>query len=133
MYMPSPYEAVLRKLVLAAADATLPEVAPRLFADEAVLHVPGSSLLAGDHRGPTAIAEGFFRRQAELTEGNLTLEPVQMDVRGTRGVLVLQVHAERAGQVLDDRQVGIFKLANGKIAEGWIESGDQEKFDEFFS
>src|SRR5581483_1640120 len=91
MYMPSPYEAVLRKLVVAAADAKLAEAAPRLFAEDAVLHVPGSSPLAGDHHGPAAIADAYFRRQRDLTAGTLTVEPVRMDVRDTRGVLIYDV------------------------------------------
>jgi ketosteroid isomerase-like protein len=133
MYMPSPYETVLRKLVVAAADSKLPEAAPRLFADDAVLHVPGESALAGDHHGPVAIAEGYFRRQRDLAGGALTVEPVRMDVRDTRGVLVYDVRAQRDGQVLEDRQVGVFRLGKGKIQEGWIECSDQERFDRFFS
>lgn len=133
MYMPSPYEAVLRKLVVAAADAKLAEAAPRLFADDAVLHVPGASALAGDHLGPEAIADAYFRRQRDLTAGTLTVEPVRMDVRDTRGVLVYDVKAERDGEVLEDRQVGVFRLGQGKIQEGWIEPTDQERFDRFFS
>ena len=130
--MPSPYEVILRKLVVAAADSKLAEAAPRLFADDAVLHVPGGSLLAGDHQGPRAIADGYFRRQRELS-GSLSVEPVRMDVRDTRGVLVYDVRAERGTEVLEDRQVGVFKLGKGKIQEGWIESSDQERFDRFFS
>jgi ketosteroid isomerase-like protein len=132
MYMPSPYETVLRTLVVAAADDRLAEVAPKLFADEAVLHVPGSSALSGDYTGPAAIAEGFFKKQATLA-GSLQIKPVQMDVRGTRGVLVMELRAERGGAVFEDRQVGVFKLGTGKIQEGWIESNDQDAFDEFFA
>lgn len=132
MYMPSPYETVLRTLVVAAADDRLPEMAPKLFADEAVLHVPGQSALAGDYTGPAAIAEGFFAKQARLA-GSLALKPVQMDVRGTRGVLVMELRAERDGNVFEDRQVGVFRLGTGKIQEGWIESDDQDAFDEFFA
>jgi ketosteroid isomerase-like protein len=133
MYMPSPYEAVLRKLVVAAAESRLPEAAPRLFAEDAVLHVPGASLLAGDHRGPAAIVDRFFRRQQDLAAGTLTLEPVRLDVRDTRGVLVYDVRAHRGDDVLSDRQVGVFRLGKGKIQEGWIEPSDQERFDRFFS
>jgi ketosteroid isomerase-like protein len=132
MYMPSPYEMVIRKLVVAAADSKLAAVAPRIFAADAVLHVPGNSLIAGDHKGPKAIAEGYFGRQSELA-GTLTVEPVRMDVRGARGVLVYDVRAERGTDVLEDRQVGVFHLAHGKIQEGWIECSDQENFDRFFS
>jgi len=133
MYMPSPYEAVLRKLVVAAADSKLAEAAPRLFADDAVLHVPGDSVLAGDHHGPAAIADGYFRRQRDLADGDLSVEPVRMDVRDTRGVLVYDVRARRGAEVLEDRQVGVFRLGKGKIQEGWIECSDQERFDRFFS
>jgi len=133
MYMPSPYEAVLRKLVVAAADSKLAEAAPRLFADDAVLHVPGDSALAGDHHGPAAIADGYFRRQRDLADGDLSVEPVRMDVRDTRGVLVYDVRARRGAEVLEDRQVGVFRLGKGKIQEGWIECSDQERFDRFFS
>ncbi|HYT39539.1 MAG TPA: nuclear transport factor 2 family protein [Acidimicrobiia bacterium] len=133
MYMPSPYEAVLRKLVVAAADSKLAEAAPRLFADDAVLHVPGDSALAGDHHGPAAIADGYFRRQRDLADGDLSVEPIRMDVRDTRGVLVYDVRARRGAEVLEDRQVGVFRLGKGKIQEGWIECSDQERFDRFFS
>lgn len=133
MYMPSPYEAVIRRLVVAAADSKLPEVAPRLFAAGAVLHVPGASLLAGDHKGPAGIAEGYFRRQRELAGGDLVVQPIRMDVRDTRGVLVYDVRARRGTEVLEDRQVGVFHLGKGKIQEGWIQCSDQEKFDRFFS
>lgn len=133
MYMPSPYEAVLRKLVVAAAESKLAEAAPRLFAGDAVLHVPGESALAGDHQGPVAIAEGYFRRQRDLAGGALSVEPVRLDVRDTRGVLVYDVRARRGTEVLEDRQVGVFRLGKGKIQEGWIECSDQERFDRFFS
>ena len=131
--MPSPYEVVIRKLVVAAAESKLPEVAARLFADDAVLHVGGDSLLAGDHQGPAAIAEGYFGRQKELAGGTLAVEPVRMDVRGERGVLVYDVRAERGTQTLEDRQTGVFRLGRGKIQEGWIQCSDQEQFDRFFS
>lgn len=131
MYMPSPYETVLRTLVVAAADDRLAEMAPKLFADEAVLHVPGTSALAGDYAGPAAIA-AVFKKQADLA-GTFNIKPVQMDVRGTRGVLVMEVRAERDGTVFEDRQVGVFRLGTGKIQEGWIESDDQDAFDEFFA
>jgi uncharacterized protein len=133
MYMPSPYETVLRKLVVAAAESKLPEAAPRLFATDAVLHVPGKSVLAGDHQGPVAIADGYFRRQRDLAEGTLSVEPVRIDVRDTRGVLVFDVRARRGVDVLEDRHVGVFRLGKGKIQEGWIECSDQERFDRFFS
>ena len=56
-----------------------------------------------------------------------------MDVRDTRGVLVYDVRARRGTEVLEDRQVGVFRLGKGKIQEGWIECSDQERFDRFFS
>lgn len=133
MYMPSPYEAVLRMIVVAASDGRIADVAPKLFADDAVLHVPGANQLAGDHQGPVAIAEKFFVRQRDIAGPSLKFEPLQMDVRGTRGVLAMKVTATREGKAFEDRQVGVFKLAEGKITEGWIESSDQDLFDEFYS
>lgn len=131
--MPSPYEAVLRMIVVAMNDGRIAEVAPKLFADDAVLHVPGTNQLAGDHQGPVAIGRQFFARQAELAGPTMKLEPLQMDVRGTRGVLAVKVTANRGGQAFEDRQVGIFKLGEGKITEGWIETSDQDLFDAFYA
>ena len=63
----------------------------------------------------------------------MSVEPIRMDVRDTRGVLVYDVRARRGTEVLEDRQVGVFRLGKGKIQEGWIECSDQERFDRFFS
>jgi ketosteroid isomerase-like protein len=134
MFMPSPYEAVLRAIPGAAADADLmAATAPKIFADDAVLHVPGTSPLAGAPHGPHAIAQDYFQRQVALTENTLRLTTVRIDVEDGRGTLILHVTAQRGARVLDERQVFVFRLGGGKVQEGWIECADQEKFDAFFS
>jgi uncharacterized protein len=99
-----------------------------LLAEDVVWHVPGTSPIAGDYRGREAVS-GYFRRRRELAGG-----AIQIAKRG-------EAHHEEALVQLADgraslggveaawRTAGVYRVAEGRIAEAWLVPLDQEHFD----
>jgi ketosteroid isomerase-like protein len=103
-----------------------------LLDEQVAWHVPGRNAIAGDHRGREAVMD-YFRRRRELASATFTIE-----VRGVLAVggTVVQVAggtAERRGRRWTWDTVGIFRVAGGRIAEGWLVALDQAAFDEIWS
>jgi ketosteroid isomerase-like protein len=46
---------------------------------------------------------------------------------------MVENHAERQGKRLNDRQVHVLHLKDGKVTEFWNHFGDQNAVDEFWS
>jgi uncharacterized protein len=89
-------------------------------------------VLAGDHRGPDAVL-GFFGRTMELTAGSFRVEvhDVVADDRHTVGMHLAT--GEREGRRLEDREVLVFDVRDGKVVEVWQYIENQYTYDEFFS
>ena len=65
------------------------------FADDIVLHVPGRSSLAGEHRGRPA-AEGYLRAALARAHGaEITVEPVDMLASEERVALIVRERFSR--------------------------------------
>lgn len=121
---------VLRKVYEAfnAGDlATLTD----LIAEDAVWHWPGRGPLSGDHRGRDAIFT-IFGRVAELCPD---FQCQVIDILGNdgRGVCINRASGSRPGRTLDDKNVDVFRMRDGKIAELWSYEEDQRAADEFWS
>ncbi|MFC0457627.1 nuclear transport factor 2 family protein [Arthrobacter liuii] len=87
-----------------------------LFADDIVWHAAGTGELAGDKKGPDAVL-AYFGELASRATGSLkvTLEDVAPGDRYTVGIQ--SNHAERNGRTLDQRQVVVFSISDGKVTE----------------
>ena len=90
---------------------------------DAVWHAQRLGLLGGDHEGWPAVA-AFFDRTMELTNGSfsVTIEDVLTDDSSVAAVA--RSRGERDGRRLDDRQVHLFRLENGLVAEVWQFPGE---------
>jgi uncharacterized protein len=103
-----------------------------LLTDDVVWHVPGRSPIAGDHTGVEAVMDYFERRRA------LARATFRVHVRDVLagGDLVLQLAggtAELGGKEVAWETVGIFRVRDGRIAEGRLVPFDQYLFDELWS
>lgn len=109
--------------------ATLSE----LFAPDIVHTVPGSSPLAGSHKGPQDVLT-MYGKLAELSNGSVRveLEDVLSD-GGDRVIAIHQSTAERNGQQLSVREALLFTIADGKVAEIQDFFADIEANDAFWS
>ena len=133
MYMPSPYEVVVRRFFEAVSEDRLAVIAARQCAPEVTLHVSGNSPRAGDYHGIEAVACGYFDDKRRTAPGGLRYHVSLMCVDGSVARTLNTLHAVRRQHVFEREQMGTFRLGRGKIEEIWVESQDQAAFDDFFA
>ena len=104
----------------------------QLFTDDVVWHVPGRHSLAGDHEGKQAVLE-LFAKNMEMTGGTFRLEVHDILANDEHGVALVVATAEREGNRLEDRQVHVLHVREGKVSEFWAHPGDAYAVDEFLS
>ncbi len=102
-----------------------------LMADDIVIHCPGRTALAGDHRGRQGFF-GFFGRLQELSGGTLTPQVHEILGEGEHAVALIRLSAERGGRKADWNQANVYHVQGGKITEVWIFPEDLYRFDEFW-
>ena len=103
-----------------------------LHTEDAVMHVPGSGPLSGDHWGRDGIAAVFEREMSML---DAPPEVVPLDDLGSddhAGALFLQ-RMQRAGRAYEGLQVIIARVRDGQLSEIWFRPQDQAAFDNFFA
>jgi hypothetical protein len=113
-----------------AGDAdTLIEV----FAPDIVHAVPGSSAVAGDHKGTQDVL-ALYGRLGELSGGSMRVE--LEDVLSDGGNRVIAIHratAERNGRTLSVREALLVTIVDGKVAEIQDFFTDIENVNSFWS
>jgi ketosteroid isomerase-like protein len=117
----------------AAFTAGNTAVLSELFAPDIVQNVPGSSPLAGAHKGPQNVL-AMYGKLAELSGGTVSVE--LEDVLSDGGDRVIAIHrasAERNGQTLSEREALLFTIVDGKVAEIQDFLADIERSDSFWS
>jgi ketosteroid isomerase-like protein len=103
------------------------------FAEDVVWHVAGSHALSGDYKGRENVLDYLARSQA-LTEGTLTLEPVDVMSSDDHIALFVRVTGERRGRRLDVELLEVFKVAaDGRWSEFWSMADDQAQVDAFWA
>ena len=103
-----------------------------LIDQDAVWHAPGRNPLSGDYRGVDAIL-GLFARLAELTGGTFRADVHDVVANDDHAVAIYATRGEREGRTLENRNVLVSHIRNGKFTESWLMSDDQYAADEFFS
>jgi ketosteroid isomerase-like protein len=103
-----------------------------LLSDDVTWHVPGHSALAGDYRGRNEVLR-YFARRRELANATF-----RIDVRGVladdeRTVILAGGEVEHDGETFAWGTVGIFRIADGAIAECWVVPYDQLAFDSIWT
>ena len=113
-----------------AGDA---ETLSGLFAPDVVHAVPGSSAIAGAHKGSQNVL-ALYGKLAELSGGTVRVE--LDDVLSDGGDRVIAVHrasAERNGQTLTEREALLITIVDGKVAEIQDFFADIERNDSFWA
>jgi uncharacterized protein len=108
--------ATVRRLyeVLALQDMT---AVATCFHPDAVWHIPGGSVLAGTHRGWTAIRDDVFARQGPLSGGTFRARLLDLAVGDAYIVAVAHATAEYAGRQLDQSVCQLMRVEDGTIRE----------------
>lgn len=103
-----------------------------LFDDNIVWHISGRSPLAGDYKGIDEVF-GFFAKLAEVSGGTFKIEVHDVLSNGTHSIALTKNVGERDGKRLDDNNVAVYHVSDGKVTEAWFHPGDAYATDEFFS
>jgi uncharacterized protein len=99
-----------------------------LLAEDVVWHVPGTSPIAGDYRGREAVT-GYFRLRRELAGGAIRVAKGGEAHHEEALVQLADGRAPLGGREVGWRTAGVYRVADGRIAEAWLVPLDQEHFD----
>jgi uncharacterized protein len=103
-----------------------------LFAEGVVWHVPGRSPLAGEYEGVDAVI-GYFVETMERSSGSFRVEVHDVLANDSHTVGLHVASGERDGKRMEDSQVLVIHVRDGKIASVWQHSSDQYSQDDFWS
>jgi uncharacterized protein len=132
-----PNERVLRDFYeaqgrLYAGEEDAADAVAALLSDEIAWHVPGRNAIAGDYRGKREVLD-YFAHRRDIARGSfqVTVRRVLADDE-----FAIQLAGGRAtidGALREWETVGVFRIADGRIAECWLIPFDQHGFDEIWA
>jgi ketosteroid isomerase-like protein len=122
---------LLRKAYRSIGEGDVP-AALALYDDGIVFHVPGTSLLSGDHAGKAAVGV-TMRKFQELSGGTFKLQPVQIVANEEYGFVLAQASAGRNGKTISEEPMQLWRFEDGEPVEIWLYPRDQQAFNEFWS
>ncbi len=102
-----------------------------LLAEDVVWHVPGTSSIAGEHRGVEAVLAYLEKRRA-MTDSTFRVTVHGAELIAGRVVQLAGGRAVRDGRELTWETVGVFRVVDGRIAECWLVPFDAAAFDEIW-
>jgi ketosteroid isomerase-like protein len=100
--------------------------------DDVVVHFPGRGPMAGDHRGKDGLAK-MFQQQMQILDAPPQIENHDILANDDHAVILNKVRASRHGQTLEQQQVVVMHVKDGKIAEVWLQFSEQQAMDEMAS
>jgi len=109
------------------AGGSLDAVA-ELLADDIVWHVPGTSPIAGDHRGRDAVL-AYFARRREFADHTFVMHPKGVLEDGEAVVQLVDGTATIGGEERWWSTAGVYRVSGGLIAEVWLVPLDLDAFD----
>ena len=124
------------QVLRAAVDAMTTgdfEALPGLFADDVVIHVPGTNRLFGEYKGKAELFDGFLSTLTSLTDGQVVLEPHEIIGSEDHAVGIYTWRATRDGMTIEWRQVNVYHVRSGRIVEVWQHPFDFERWNDFWS
>jgi uncharacterized protein len=101
------------------------------FSDDVVVHMGGSSKLAGDYRGVDQLQEMFGRFMQ--ASGEYTFENHAYLADDEHGVILQRGTMKRDGRTFSTNEAFIFHFRGDKIAEFWYVPLDQAGVDAWWA
>jgi YbgC/YbaW family acyl-CoA thioester hydrolase len=100
-----------------------------LLADDVVWHVPGTSPIAGDHRGRSAVL-AYFALRRSLAGGRMGVVKHEAIAHDIALVQLADGTARLGGEEeVRWRTAGVYRVDGGRIAEAWLVPLDLAEFD----
>jgi uncharacterized protein len=101
-------------------------------ADDVVVHFPGRGPMAGDYRGKDGVGQ-MFQQQMQILDSPPEIDNHDILANDDHAVILNKVRASRGGKTLEQQQVVVMHIRDGKIAEVWLQFSDQQGMDEMAS
>ena len=130
--MPTEADVAVVRRLYAAVAAGDPAAIEACFHPDAVWRLPGSSALAGVHRGWPAIRDHLLARQGPLSGGTFRARLLDLAVGFEYIVAVVHATAEHAGRGLDLTVCQLMRVEDGKIVEVHGHYADDAALDAFW-
>ncbi len=102
-----------------------------MIADDAVFHIGGDSVVAGEYRGKEAIASLGIKVFEETKESYRT-ELVSVLANDSHAVTLHRWTAERRGERIEMHNFNVYRFEDGRVVERWEFIEDQQRHDEFW-
>jgi ketosteroid isomerase-like protein len=130
--MTHPNEELVRKGYKAFGEGDM-DTLRAIFAPDAVHSAPGSSPVAGEHKGVEDIL-GFYGQLFERSDGTFKAELQSAKAEGD-GTVVANHRgtAQRAGKALGQDDTLTFTISGGKVTQVVEKHSDQAAYDAFWS
>ena len=123
--------AVVRRFYEALAVGDLAAVG-NCFREDAIWHLPGTSRIAGTHRGWPAIRDNFLAKLSPLSGGTFRAPVLDLAVGNEYIVAVGMGIAEHAGRRLDVTVCQLIRVQDERIIEVRGHYSDQAALDAFW-
>jgi hypothetical protein len=126
-------ERAIRELYAARTRRDWDAVAS-LLADEVGWHEPGEEDHSGSYRGRDEVV-ALLEKLVTVTEGTFQLEPEAFLNLEEHSAVLVRWWAERQGRRSDGREIAVYRLDDGKIAQVWFynEPSEPEAFSAVFA
>lgn len=122
--------ALVRRGYAAFADNDL-DTLREIIAEDATWHVAGNNQIARTYHGIDEIF-GFFAKLDELTQGTLRQDVHDMLANDDHVVALLTVSAERDDMRMQDHQIHVLHVDDGRLTSFWGVPEDQAGWDRFY-
>jgi ketosteroid isomerase-like protein len=129
--MPHVNEEVARKATAAISTGDM-DTFLGLHTDDQVTHFPGRGPLAGDYKGKDGLKD-LFAKQAKMLDSPPQIQTHDILANDQHAVVLNNVRGTRSGKSIEQQQVVVLHIKNGKIAEAWLQFSDQQGMDELAS
>jgi ketosteroid isomerase-like protein len=105
-----------------------------LLAEDVVWHVPGTSPIAGEHRGTAAVVE-YFEKRRRLAHTTMRMQPGEVISEGDSVAQFVTGTAVLGGESVAWQTIGAYRLdaEHRRIQEVWLVPLDAELFDRIWS
>jgi ketosteroid isomerase-like protein len=108
------------------------ETIAKLLAPDIRWYISGRNQVSGTYNGQEETF-AFFGRLMELTDGTFTVAIHDLLASDDHVVVLAKENASRNGKSLENDDVHIWHIADGKAVEYWGISKDQHEVDEFWA
>lgn len=131
--VPHRNEDLLRKVYAAFATGDLAALFA-LFAEDFEWHMAGQFPLAGDYKGAEEV-KGLFGKIFQLLgpDGSLQLAPEEILANDDYAVALVHYIGRRGDKALDMRNIHVWRVAGGELAEYWFHPRDLRAVEIFWS